>query len=169
MIKDYRHKPDWFERHAGLGGWIGAIGAVIAILAAWWLARAEYQRTQRLEDARVNTEISLISRTATEFDPIVQQFIKFAEAHDQKVHGYSKRQQDDGRWLRMVDFNTMPITQWPSVDSYDAFKRYFLASRRLIEAPNTLSNTEFQLDPELLQNYRGTFERLKKALEAARR
>jgi hypothetical protein len=34
---------------------------------------------------------------------------------------------------RMVDFNKMPITQWPSVESYDAFKRYFTASIHLME------------------------------------
>lgn len=44
MIKDYRPKPDWFERHAGLGGWVGGIGAIIAIFAAWYLAHAEYTR-----------------------------------------------------------------------------------------------------------------------------
>jgi hypothetical protein len=29
---------DWFEKHAGLGGWVGAI---VAIFVTWGLARAE--------------------------------------------------------------------------------------------------------------------------------
>ena len=32
------------ERHSGLGVWVGAIGAIAAIFAAWLLARAEYLR-----------------------------------------------------------------------------------------------------------------------------
>jgi hypothetical protein len=35
------------DDHAGLGGWIGAIGAIVAIFAAWGLARSEYRRTRR--------------------------------------------------------------------------------------------------------------------------
>ena len=53
---------DWTEKHPGLGTWFGAAGAIIAILAAWGLARAEYNRVQRVEAARFNSEIALYLR-----------------------------------------------------------------------------------------------------------
>ena len=173
---DRRPKNDWFERHAGLGGWVGTIGTIAAIFAAWWLARAEYLRTQRLEDARMNTEISLISRTAKEFDPIVQKYIQLLNDHSAQVFGYYNHQKNDGRWLRMDDFNALPITQWPSVESYDAFKRYFVASIELMKPriSTTLSNeqgeTQIERDKkEQIKAYDGTLQKLQHALEAARR
>jgi hypothetical protein len=90
MIKDYRaRKLEWFEKHAGLGGWVGTIGAIIAVFVAWGLARSEYLRAQRLDDARVNTEINLISRTASEFDPIVQRYLALSKANDPNAAGYA--------------------------------------------------------------------------------
>jgi hypothetical protein len=174
MVKDYAPKPDWFERHSGLGGWVGAIGAVIAIFAAWWLARAEYQRAQRLEDARVNTEISLIDRTALDFDPIVRRYIALWR-EGKSVSDYTSNQQNDGRWLRMADFNIVPITQWPSVESYDAFKRYFFASRDLMKPRNYVVADEqgaaaMQHDTEeRIEAYDGTLKHLQETLKAARR
>ena len=32
---------DWTEKHPGLGGWVGATGAIGAIFATWGIARAE--------------------------------------------------------------------------------------------------------------------------------
>ena len=85
MVKDDRTSwCDWFERHAGLGGWVGAVGAIAAIFAAWLLAQAEYLRPQRLEDGRVNAQISLIGNAASQFDPLVQQYIKLALGKDSK-------------------------------------------------------------------------------------
>ena len=80
---------DWCERHPGLGTWAGAVGTIAAILGAWYLARAEYVRAQQIEDGRVNAEINLIDRTASQFDPLVQQYIKLR--HD----GDPRREQDE--------------------------------------------------------------------------
>jgi hypothetical protein len=175
MVKNYAPRSDWFERHAGLGGWVGAVGAVIAIFAAWWLARAEYQRAQRLEDARMNTEISLVGRTAIDFDPIVQKYIQLWK-EGKSVSSYYSNQQNDGRWLRMVDFNTMPITQWPSVETYDAFKRYFFASLDLMKPRNYVVSSDGQGatamehdTEERIKAYDGTLKNLQDGLSAARR
>jgi purine-cytosine permease-like protein len=43
---------DWTEKHAGLGGWVGALGAVFAIFVTWGLARAEYLRMRRQEKVK---------------------------------------------------------------------------------------------------------------------
>jgi hypothetical protein len=133
MLQRGQRTLEWCEEHAGLGGWVGALGAVIAIFVTWGLARSEYLRTQRLEDARANTEINLIFRTAAEFDPIVQQYITLSKANDANAPEYYNKHLNDSQMSRMVDFNKMPITQWPSVESYDAFKRYFFAAITLME------------------------------------
>jgi hypothetical protein len=58
---------EWTEKHPGLGGWVGAVGAVIAIFVTWGLARAEYARTRRREEARVKSEIKLIMSVVLHF------------------------------------------------------------------------------------------------------
>lgn len=115
MIKDYRRKPDWFERHAGLGGWLGSVGTVLAILAAWWLAHQEYLRAVALDNERTNSEIAMISRTANEFDKFVQQYIQAAESGDVTDNNFYSAHINDAEFHRTNDLNNMPITQWPSV------------------------------------------------------
>jgi hypothetical protein len=158
---------DWFEHHAGLGGWVGAIGAITAIFVTWGLARSEYLRVQRIESNRVNSEIALFARITSEFQPLVQRFLELVDANDPKAENYHIQQQDDARFLRAADLNGMPVTQWPSVESYDAFKRYFLASNRLMQTPLTE-----QAKPTMEARrtaYDGTYESLQRALAAARK
>src|SRR5260370_14222212 len=158
---------DWAEKHAGLGGWVGEIGDIIAIFVTWGLARAEYSRAQRLEDNRVNAEISLFMRITSEYQPFVQDYLKLVDAHERAAIDYRAKQDNDVRWLRLVDINWMPITQWPSVESYDAFKQYFSTSQKVLETAPT-----DDLRPIMearRKSYEGTFEALQRALNAARR
>jgi hypothetical protein len=164
----WQHALQWCEEHAGLGGWVGAVGAIFAILAAWWLARSEYLRTQQLEDARVNTEISLISRTASEFDAtMVQRYLVLLKANEPTATGYYNNHLNDSQMSRMVDFSAMPIIQWPSVESYDAFKRYFISSIQLMETSVDV-NKSVSVE-QRRQDYDGTLNILQKTLNAARK
>ena len=89
-VKDFKLNGrwcDWFERHVRLGGWVGAVGAIAAIFAAWLLAQAEYLGAQRLEDGRVNAQISLIGNTASQFDSLVQQYNVVEWFYDKAVRG----------------------------------------------------------------------------------
>ena len=101
-----------FERRAGLGGWMGAVGAIAAIFVAWLLVQAEYLRSQRLEDGRVNAQISLIGNTASQFDPLVQQYIKLALGNDSKVTEYYHRRIDDPLVEKMIDLDGMPMNRF---------------------------------------------------------
>lgn len=157
----------WAERHAGLGGWVGAIGAILAIFVTWGLARAEYHRVQRVEADRVNSEIALFVRITSEFQPLVLRYIELVDAHDPEAEGYFQKQQDEARFLRTADLNWMRVTEWPSVESYDAFKRYFLAAYRLMQTP--LASTAQPAMELRKQAFRGTYEALQNALAAARR
>jgi hypothetical protein len=158
---------DWFEKHSGLGGWVGALGAIVAIFVAWGLARAEYLRAQRLEADRVNAEITLFVKITSEFQPIAERYLELVDAHDPAAIDYRGKHQDDARWLRAVDLNWMPVTQWPSVESYDSFKRYFLASMRLLET-SPKDDVRPIMDARR-KAYEGTYDALQRALQAARR
>ena len=73
-------------RHAGFGGRVAAFAALAAIFAAWLVAPAEYLRGQRLDDRKVNNGyLGLIANTASQFDPLVQQYIQLALEKDSKV------------------------------------------------------------------------------------
>jgi hypothetical protein len=137
MIKDFRAAVrSWFDQHAGLAGWITVLVAIVAAL-------------------------NQISRTVSEFDPIVQQYIKLVRARDTQVNGYYQRQLNDPRLSRMNDFIKMPVDLWPSAESYDAFRKYYDASFTLLETPVDVEDR--------INGFTGKLEALKKTLDAARR
>ena len=57
---------EWIEKRAGLGGWVVALGALLAILFAWIIVRAEYLRRQ--ERAKRRAEIELFLKIITAFE-----------------------------------------------------------------------------------------------------
>ena len=154
----------WFDQHAGLAGWISVL---VAIAVAFAVIAADRLSTQRDKNAAVNAEINQISQTASEFDPIVQQYIKLVHARDPQASGYYDKQLGDPRLSRMNVFIKMSVDLWPSVESYDAFRRYYDASFRLLEtsAAGTASiDTEDRINA-----FSGTLAALQKTLETARR
>jgi hypothetical protein len=103
-------------------------------------------------------------RITSEFQPIVARYIELVDTHDHGAASYFTQQQDDARFLRTADLNGMRVTEWPSVESYDAFKRYFLASYRLMQTP-----TENAMLESRRKAYEGTYDALQRALTDARR
>jgi hypothetical protein len=154
----------WFDQHAGLGAWISVL---VALAVAFAVVVADRLSTQHDKNTAVNAEINQISRAASEFDPIVQQYIKLVQAHDPQANGHYDKQVGDPRLNMMNVFIKMPVDLWPSVESYDAFRRYYDASFTLLETSADRSpsiNTEGRI-----KAFRGTLEALQKALNAARR
>jgi hypothetical protein len=158
---------DWTEKHPGLGGWVGAAGAIIAIFAAWGLARAEYNRVQRVEHERANSEIALFIRITSELLPFVQGYVTLAEAQDSSAIGFSGAHGNDGVWRRAADLNWMPVTQWPSSNLTMLSRIFFITCARLIEIQATGdAKPRFEkLEAELVPRY----ELLQKTLMAARK
>ena len=154
----------WFDQHLALAGWITVL---VAIAVAFVVVVADRLSTQRDGNASVNAEINQISRAASEFDPIVQQYIKLVHSHDPQANGYYDKQLGDPR-LNMINvFIKMPVDLWPSVESYDAFRRYYDASFKLLETSADRSpsiNIEDRINAS-----RGTLEALQKSLDSARR
>ena len=85
MVKD--DQTSWLAR---FGGWVGAVGAIAAIFAAYLLAQAEYLRALR-QDRQVNAQINFIGNTALQFDPLVQQYIKLALEKDPNLTDYYQK------------------------------------------------------------------------------
>jgi hypothetical protein len=154
----------WFDEHAGLGAWISVLAASAVAFA---VVIADRLSTQRDKNAPVNAEIDQISRAASDFDPLVQQYIKLIHAHDPQANGYYEKQLGDPRLNMMNVFIKMPVDLWPSVESYDAFRRYYDASLRLLE---TSADRSPSIDTEdRINASRATLEALQKTLDAARR
>jgi hypothetical protein len=68
-----------------------------------------------------------------DFDPIVQQYIKLLHTHDSQANGYYDERLGDPRLSRMNVLIKMPVDLWPSVESYDAFRKYYDASFKVLE------------------------------------
>jgi hypothetical protein len=150
----------WCERHSATGTWVGAAGAVLAILGAFGVAEWQYMKTVAEANGKVNSLIALVSRSANEFDPLVQEYIRLVRSHDPAAKDFRgiNRHVKDIRNQRMIDLANMPIMSWPTVDAYDAFKTYFFTAQNLLESD----------DPEpLIKAYEGELDRLRKALDAA--
>lgn len=95
MIKDYRKTwRNWPERHP----WVTRIAIPIAgILVVILIAVLQDYQAKQAEKARVNTEIDRIIQTATDFDPIVRNYIAFVRAGDPQAKGYHDRILNDPR------------------------------------------------------------------------
>jgi hypothetical protein len=154
------------KRHAGLAGRVGAVGAIGAICAAWLLAQADL-RAHRLEDGRMNDQINLISNTASQFDSLVQSYIKLALENDSKLSEYHHSLIDDPRVEKMIDLRVVPISHWPSNEAYRAFNEFIFSSIVLIET-SADENTSIKLQ-DRISTYQRNFDTLKKTLDASRR
>jgi hypothetical protein len=128
---------EWTEKHAGLGGWVGAFGAVIAIFVTWGLARAEYLRSKRQRMARVKEEIFLISSIVYEFDAMVHGYERAALGHDSTATVFFVCHMTDPKFLAANDLASLPVTQWPSFSAYSAFKRYWYFAQKVLETSNS--------------------------------
>jgi hypothetical protein len=112
----------------------------------------------------------LISRTASQFDPLVQQYIKLDHDGDAKAKGFYNDHMNDPPASRMSDFNNMPIIQWPSVEAYDAFKEYYLASLSVLKTGTLFDDATKSMNvQDRTGAYQGKLETLQMALNAARR
>ena len=92
----------WFDQHPALAG---CITVLVAIAVAFVVVVADRLSTQRDRNPAVNAEINQISRAASEFDPIVQQYVKLVQARDPQANGYYDKELGDPRLSRMNVFH----------------------------------------------------------------
>jgi hypothetical protein len=124
---------EWIEKRAGLGGWVVALGALLAILFAWIIVRAEYLRRQ--ERAKRRAEIELFLKIITAFEAQVQRFkdlVQKVGLDNDKVGVFYNTHASDPEWLSMGDLASIPVPNWPTLPIYIEFKRYWVASHQLM-------------------------------------
>ena len=129
---------EWPEKHPGLGGWVGAVSTFIAIFVTWGLARAEYLRTRRQERTRTRAEIDLIMRIITDFETQVQRYKDLGQDNAEAL-SFKAVHRDDVDWHSMRDLASIPVTNWPTLDIYTEFKRYWRASEDFTRGETNLN------------------------------
>jgi len=135
----------WAETHAGLGAWLGAIGSVIAIFAAWWLAHHEYRRGRRAEADRRKEQVRLFAQVVDDYREMISAYVADLEASGIYALDRSRIDLNDPRAHAMRDLAHIPIHLWPSAEAYLAFKQYFSATNDF--------NAAIDLSGELQSDY----------------
>ncbi len=139
---------------------MGAVGAIAAIFGIWPLVQSEYLPA----DGR-HAQISLIDDTTSQFDSLVQQYIRLAREKNPEVMEYYHRWIDDPRREKMIDLGTMPMSHWPSIEVYRAFNEYLFSSVMLVQT-SADEGTSIKLQDRIIA-YGKNFEALKQALDAS--
>jgi hypothetical protein len=119
------------------------------------------------QDGRVNARITLIGNTASQFDPLVQQYIRLALKKDAGVRNYYYGLADDTRMEKMTDLKAMPVSLWPSNEIRHAFNEYLFSAIMLMETSED-DGASIKLQ-DRVSAYAKKFEALNKTLAASRR
>lgn len=157
----------WAEKHSGLGGWVGAAGAVIAIFVTWALARAEYQRTKRQESVRKLAEIDLFLKIITAFEAQVQHY-KDLGPDDPEAVSFPNLHLNDPEWHSMKDLAFLPVVNWPTLEIYAEFKRYWSACTTFLQMAGTTNTNKGELYTRWQTAHDDAFSTLISLLRAAR-
>lgn len=158
---------NWTERHPGLGGWVGAVGVVIAIFVTWGLSRAEYFRTKRQERARRLAEIDLLRKIITVFESQVQRYKELGPDNPEAA-GFHSIHMNDAEWQSMRDLAFMPVINWPTLETYAEFKRYWYASTQFMQMTGISNVNKRELYAQWQEMHDELFRTLMKLLEIAR-
>ena len=124
---------DWTEKHAGLAAWIAAGIAVAAIYIGWVALRLENERIKNNEiNAKVDRFLEIISR----FDTKLQKYIDELRGDDERFGDVI----DKRAITRLIEMN---VTEWPNVDSFNAFHEYWeLVTKILEKTPEELKTSQ---------------------------
>jgi hypothetical protein len=131
---------------------VGAVGSVVAIFAAWGLARAEYLRTKKQAIARRKTEIELISKIISDFEAVVQRYARAAKEDSEEALKFYSKHMNGSEWHAMCDLAHLPVTGWPSLESYASFKQYWFFSLKTLETSHSATIDKNELEMQLKQH-----------------
>ena len=126
---------NWTKEHEGLGVWIGAVGTILAVLAAWLLAHAEYQRTRRNEKARHAEAIEILKNVIARFQSSLRQYVDLVRSGDVlEASSYEASHRNDPVHLAASDLASASVTFWPSLNTYMRFKEYWVCATDLLSS-----------------------------------
>jgi hypothetical protein len=154
---------DWTEKHAGLGGWVGAIGALLAIVVTWIVARLEYSRARRQERLRRRELINLITEIIDKYEAQIQDYMRMG-MDTPEAAAFDRDHANDSEWHSMRDLAFMPVMHWPSVQAYAAFKRYWFASNEFKKIGHLVHANKKAIYNQWKARHDDAIEELKKSL-----
>lgn len=159
---------DWVDRHPGLGGWVGAIGAILAIFVTWYLARREYLRTVRQQTALREVQIDLVLSIISDFESLLQGYVGLVHACRPEAINFHAHHSSDAEYNGMIDLAQLTVVNWPSLQTFVAFKRYWSRSLRVLETSQSqpINTDVFRLR---LRQHDEALANLTDALEAVRK
>jgi hypothetical protein len=151
------------EQNKGLGGWVGAIGSILAVIFAWLISRAEYMRTIKRENINKNQTIDLIVEAINRYHKIVGGFDRTAYDYVSYWKGYSS----DTINQAMDDLANTNFTSWPSLDCFLLFRKYHNCATNMIECANLMMTKREGITMQC-KECEGYYNALMDALERAR-
>ncbi len=159
----------WADQHTSVGSWIGGLGAFAGVLVAWALTRSEYQRDRRREQRWANNEVNLILRIVNDFEGLYAQYVRGLKiADNEALYRFYRVHSQDPKVHSMHDLARLPISQWPSVESYMIFRRYFNAAISVLESSDD-RNTAHHPPADELAEHDTWLAKLRDALMGAKR
>jgi hypothetical protein len=162
----FKAVADWCRDNEGLGGWVGAIGAVIAIFVTWGLARAEYQRTKRESVAQKLRQLSMLHATIYVGDGIIMSCAENVIKNDSAVVEYWYNESKNGTKVRLLEeLDKLPITDWPNPMIVLSFRPYWRSASRFLES---LGSAQLTRDErvELVDDYKKNRANLEESFAA---
>jgi len=142
------------------------MGTVLAILAAWGLARLEYRLATEAARLKANRELATLNDIIEGFEEWSADFVKDMRLGKIETRvGYARAVLNDPHIHAMSDLGThIPITSWPSIAAYMAFKQYWFAMCNLRNLPDdSLLHPKL---PDLLARRDAGLAALREALES---
>jgi len=162
------HLSAWTESHPGLGGWVGAVGALLAIIVTWIIARRETNRAKRqARDIRL-AEGDLITKIITEFEAQIQHYKKLGPDAPEAA-GYDSAHMNDPEWHSMRDLAFLPVTHWPTLKTYAEFKRYWFACINFTKMAGTTNVNKAELYDQWEKAHHDSHRALMNSLRSVQR
>jgi len=154
------------EKHAGLGGWVGAGGALLAIYATWRIAQRQVRADRRLRKVEWEKDIDLISYVVDKIENYLNPFLVEArKGASPEIASWDYNFQKEPIKRSAIGLDGAPLKDWPSVDAYNYFKIYWENTNMALQ--NATLQKEDRLLPQIAARDAALSE-LRSALTKAR-
>jgi hypothetical protein len=158
----------WAETHAGLGGWVGATGALLAILATWLVANGQMRRDRRARISERKQYVDLISDSITGLENILEPFLVIARSGNiTHQPNFGQRSLTVKNAVAENDFVKIHVKDWPSVGTYRYFRAYWYNTNRALSIAYDLVKMPQPADPIDVQKHSNSIARYVKERDEA--
>jgi hypothetical protein len=122
----------WCKEYDGLGGWLGAVGAIIAIFVAWGLARSEYNKTRRASIEQKVRQIDMLQAVIFVAREAITNYNYQAQKSRNDAKLFYEQHQRDHELRLMDELSSLPLTGWPNPMLALSFRPYWQAAMNVL-------------------------------------